>query len=315
MNIVPIATVPSATTVSPRATTVSPRGASRTATPQSPKHHSSSFQEPQSTLAFNIDQLWDELERKNKAAFSNGKVRFVDFNQMSSNRFGYPCPLDTCVRVNEQYLNANRVGEGVTQRSFVASQAPLIKEYNIFWKAIFESDCNIFDLTTEEDQKGNDEAERVTGYYPINDTPMLCDSLTITLTDRVQKNSTWHHTYRIVDQKTKKEKTIERLHYLEWPDNEGIPSKILDELVQKILDVRSKFWIHCRSGVGRTGTLIAAAILKEKILNREITQVNLKSSLSTLVMSLRTQRGPKCIRKAQLGTLVQYAKSAIPADS
>lgn len=71
-------------------------------------------------------------------------------------------------------------------------------------------------------------------------------------------------------------------------------------------------WIHCRAGVGRTGTLITALLLKEKIESGVIHKQNLDDSLIDLLLQLRHQRGPKFVEnKAQLDLLRRYAESLL----
>src|SRR5581483_6237106 len=71
-----------------------------------------------------------------------------------------PCPEKTAISTNGRFLHANKVG--INERAFIASQAPLPEDYELFWQTILENESVIFDLTTVEDQqKGG-----VTKYYP-----------------------------------------------------------------------------------------------------------------------------------------------------
>lgn len=72
---------------------------------------------------------------------------------------------------------------------------------------------------------------------------------------------------------------------------------------------KDNFWVHCRAGMGRTGTLIVAVILKEKIERGEITPANLRESLLKIVLGLRKHRGSAFVqRSTQLNALVEYAQ-------
>lgn len=174
-----------------------------------------SFQPPQdfsASLSFDVDRLWLDLESETKVMAYDDPVAFLYGKERPLSRFGYLCPKNTAVCVNGQYLNAHRVGEGMTRQAFVASQAPLktsrYSDYNEFWRAVFDSDYTIFDLTTLTDKKYEKELEKVTEYCPPYDELMQCGSLSITLAGKeiVQPCSAWLHTYEITDQETQQRK-------------------------------------------------------------------------------------------------------------
>lgn len=98
-------------------------------------------------------------------------------------------------------------------------------------------------------------------------------------------------------------KQIHRFRY-HWKDRDTIPLSELYTLVRfvyEIMEERQKFhpqaalWIHCFSGVGRTGTLITAMLLKteiNKISEEELQNPDKSVSkiLSKLILTMREER-------------------------
>jgi protein tyrosine phosphatase len=77
---------------------------------------------------------------------------------------------------------------------------------------------------------------------------------------------------------------------------------------------KQPLWIHCFMGVGRTGTLITALILKEK--RRELTQENLQETLVNIIISCRKERAAEFVQTpVQAELLYQYGLSLIARTS
>lgn len=252
------------------------------------------FSKPIST-----EELWDILEQETQQNLS-----YLTEEQVNHRFHNILCPADTAVSVGTNYLHANWVGRDITSRLLIASQAPLKKDYEIFWKAIFENHATIFDLTTLSDQK-----KGVTKYYPseVEETERY-GSMQV----KLLKKSENVHTYQIKDIQTKETKTITRVHYDCWKDFDAVSPKDLHQLAQLVKTLspnpENLTWIHCRAGVGRTGTLTVALILKEQIQLGNITRENLENSLISLIILLRKQRGSYFVQQpVQLELLRNYA--------
>ena len=181
----------------------------------------------------------------------------------------------------------------------------------MFWKAVFDRAPTIFDLTTIKDQKDGG----IIKYYPdkLNETKTY-GSMSVKLI-QISKNLS---TYQIKNTQTGETKDIKRLHYTDWKDFGAVSESALHSLVKEVERLspnpKNLIWVHCRAGVGRTGSLITALVLKEKIAKGIITKKNLDTSLIDIIVELRKQRGSAFVQQqAQLDLLRKYAYFLIEA--
>uniref|UniRef100_A0A914BX51 protein-tyrosine-phosphatase n=1 Tax=Acrobeloides nanus TaxID=290746 RepID=A0A914BX51_9BILA len=112
------------------------------------------------------------------------------------------------------------------------------------------------------------------------------------------------------------EREVHQLHYTEWPDH-GCPNgeNYILELIEHMNslhdDLDSPLLLHCSAGCGRTGTVIAANIIRETINKKKLKSLDLKE----LVMDLRRQRSSMVQTPGQYQLLhrcvAHYCKQAI----
>ena len=98
---------------------------------------------------------------------------------------------------------------------------------------------------------------------------------------------------------------VVRYHFNDWPDGGDLPLDKFNEVISIAESLGGEpTLVHCRAGVGRTGCVITALLLKEKILKGTITTENFFEKLVELVLQLREKRGPSFIQTERQWNLV-----------
>lgn len=271
-----------------------------------PDHTPNNFLIKEDNLSYinmSAEELWNILDEKTQA--QSLSLKYLSQKEVCQRYAFLPCPKSTALKINQKYLHANNLGKGLSHRSFVASQAPLLVEHPLFWQAVFERNCPIVDLTSSLDQN-----ETGLPYYPmeLNSSNDYGD-FSVALTK--EKDNFFE--YQMKNAGGEK-KVIKRFHYPHWLDNTAMSLNPFNDLVSRL---ESSFqdellWVHCLGGIGRTGTLITGLILKEKILKGEITHITLKQALLNLVLHLRKERGSCFVyKKEQFELLLQFGEHLI----
>lgn len=263
------------------------------------------------------ENLWSELTDKTEVALKDYKYlsltecrhRFPDIGCFEAGAVPVLVPprmrpMDT---IQPSYLHANLIELPFFERRFFVSQAPLPLDYPWFWTIVYGSESTIIDLTTEVDLNSGG----VTAYYPTEHNPEVYYPPIRIKWIKTKENE---HTYETAHDYIKDQSRVEvkRFHYSKWKDFEAVSVPILAQLVDRLefLSPNKKriIWVHCRAGVGRSGTFITAVFLKEAIFRGKITRESLDRDLIDLIVDLRKQRGPHFVQnKQQFEMLRQYA--------
>lgn len=160
--------------------------------------------------------------------------------------------------VGDDYINANWTDSPLGNKAYICSQAPTNNTLTDFWKMVWEQEVALIVCLANS-------YEEDFGYFPkIVGQDVNVGHLKIkTLKDWVVLDRGVEIRRISIDCTiSRKSHIIYHLHYLEWPDF-GVPKdilKLLDflELVYLISLKHHKFsrpvLVHCRAGIGRTGT-------------------------------------------------------------
>jgi len=233
------------------------------------------------------------------------------------------CPVDTLVNVpgnlinvseDKQpfYLHANLVKlEGA---HFILTQYPLPDKIPLFWHVCKEA-CLIVDLTN-----ANDMVKGLQSYIPEFEN-------FIEYQKKVVVNCTSHttlkginahmHTYHVKENESDNGNfDITRLHYEGWDDFNGISEDDLDRIIaifehyQK--DPTQPIVIHCRAGVGRSGTVAVAYATHLLMKQNKVDFSNIKVHLRRLILEGRLQRGDGLVQsKEQYEALWKWSCRAL----
>jgi protein tyrosine phosphatase len=221
-------------------------------------------------------------------------------------RFGdVLCPLETKV----EGLNGNRVN--LAGLDFIATQYPLFAQFDRFWK-VAEQASLVVDLTN-----GGDMKKGLFRYFPIDQQTQELFTLNVANTLSENRERFVRHEYTISDAESKPIGFVKRVHYEGWDDMQGAAPDDLDALLKELDLARAEkpsapVVIHCRAGIGRTGTIIVASALLKLIREGKVDGSNWEDHISSLILEGRKQRGLGFVQTPlQLQAIYQWAWIAI----
>ncbi|NXX48435.1 PTPRV phosphatase, partial [Tricholaema leucomelas] len=226
---------------------------------------------------------------------------------ISKNRYPHVLPYDhSRVKLSQlggdphsDYINANFMPGYTSQREFIATQGPLKKTIDDFWRLVWEQNvCNIIMLTVCM-ENGRVLCDH---YWPSEATPVCYGQVRVQL---LQQSSTEEWTlrrFKLCHEGLQVERLLSHLHYTAWPDH-GIPESTTSimtfrELVREHIQSSKEAGptlVHCRqgsalghsrrghAGVGRTGTFLALDRLLLQM--RQEKAVDIFGAVHTLRMS------------------------------
>lgn len=192
------------------------------------------------------------------------------------------------------YIHANRI-DTPKGKPFIAAQVNL--QHDKFWKAAMLHTNLIIDLTS---------GREIEKYYPELNQTMEVNGLKIFCSKQeADGNNIVISTYTVSNEDGEV-KEIKRIHYIAWVDFSATGAEDLIGLI-KVADQHMEIGIppivHCRAGVGRTGTFITVYNVLHRI--KEGTFEGEKT-LKELILSGRVARGPVYVQsKAQLRLLLE----------
>ncbi|KAM5170210.1 receptor-type tyrosine-protein phosphatase R [Mantella aurantiaca] len=183
------------------------------------------------------------------------------------------------------YINANFIrGYGGMEKTFIATQGPMINTVNDFWQMVWQEDVPVIVMITKLKEKN----EKCVLYWPekrgiYGNVEVLVNSV----------NEHEYYTTRILTLKQGSQSHIVKHYwYTSWPDHKTPDSA--QPLLQLMLDVeddrktftgRGPVVVHCSAGIGRTGCFIATSIGCRQLKEKGVVDV------LSIVCKLRVDRG------------------------
>ncbi|MBA3723048.1 MAG: hypothetical protein H0W88_11710 [Parachlamydiaceae bacterium] len=211
---------------------------------------------------------------------------------------------------NSDFLHANEMD--IRGQRYIAGQYPVHRE--LFWSTIKDQVNVIVDLTNDADLRKRDTI--LTSYVPDVVEPIKYPSgLTVNFKSETVKEG--FTTYKYLVNGSGVDKEISRIHFTDWEDKQGLEdisklTKMIDYILKEFpQNANTRPFIHCRAGVGRTGTLITCLALAAFINNGTVkTKDELKTKMFEAIVEGRLQRGITYVQTPdQLGSIWKFANS------
>ncbi|KFO24404.1 Receptor-type tyrosine-protein phosphatase V [Fukomys damarensis] len=178
---------------------------------------------------------------------------------------------------HSDYINASFIPGYTHPREYIATQGPLKKILEYFWRLVWEQQVHTIVMLTVGMENGRVLCEP---YWPACTTPVTLGRITIHLLAEEPGEEWTEKEFRLQHDAQHKQRRVRQLQFTTWPDHsvpEG-PGSLLTfvELVRE--QVRATqgtgpILVHCRAGVGRTGTFVALLRLLQQLEEEQVVDV------------------------------------------
>ena len=203
--------------------------------------------------------------------------------------------ISSIIKVNDlnsdYQFHMSRVTIG--DKSFLVTQYPYKQGASCIWKVCSAFKSTIFDLVQEAEQD-------LAPYYPterfkirlFNDLKM---KYTAHVNNFLEIPGCTKYEYQIIHYKSSEKmhkSLVTRIHYSAWRDKNIVAIETLAKLAEHLRSLRTDECepiVHCRAGVGRTGTLVTAAYILDLIEANKITLENMYQMINELILNERKQ--------------------------
>ncbi|XP_028265671.1 receptor-type tyrosine-protein phosphatase V-like isoform X2 [Parambassis ranga] len=183
------------------------------------------------------------------------------------NRYPYILPYDHCrVRLSVQnsyphsdYINANYVPGGGSERDFICTQAPLPNTMADFWRMVWEQNVRVIVMVTALRHK---DSVMCDPYWHQEPGTVHHGLIQVTTVTRKQGPDYFISTINLRQRDCPTDRIITHYCYPPWPDRDvpNIPSLCaFAEHVRQHLEAIPRLGptvVHCSAGVGRSGTFV-----------------------------------------------------------
>ncbi|NXN23200.1 PTPRV phosphatase, partial [Nycticryphes semicollaris] len=226
--------------------------------------------------------FFQEFEELKEVGKEQPKVEAELPANVSKNRYPHVLPYDhSRVKLSQLgedphsvYINANFMPGYTSQQEFIATQGPLKKTIEDFWRLVWEQNvCNIIMLTVCM-ENGRVLCDH---YWPSESAPVSYGHICVHLLSQSSSEEWTMREFKVWHGGLRAERHVSHLHYTAWPDH-GIPEsttsimtfrELVRERIQSTKDAGPTV-VHCSAGVGRTGTFIALDRLLQQMKQEKV---------------------------------------------
>ncbi len=226
------------------------------------------------------------LSRKETALkiLHDGKNTFLHANTIGY----YP---DQC-----SWLSDTKIASLPFSKQSIAMQAPWLCR-DLYLAYFLESESNIIvDLTNDNEVLDN--VYGATECYPSSKGAQIEQpdktNIAVSCSSSEKTDAVCIYDYQLKYENRVKE--MRRIQFPNWPDHGAITSKALFELIEtletNLSNPNDPIIVHCKAGVGRTGSFIVARELYHLYKNGSLFLENLDETIFGLILQGRRERGP-----------------------
>ncbi|XP_006942926.4 receptor-type tyrosine-protein phosphatase V-like isoform X1 [Felis catus] len=195
----------------------------------------------------------------------------------TKNRYPHVLPYDhSRVRLTQlegephsDYINANFIPGYSHPQEFIATQGPLKKTLEDFWRLVWEQQVRIIVMLTVGMENGRVLCEH---YWPADPTPVTHGHITVHLLAEEPEEEWTKRELQLQHITQQQQRRVKQLQFTTWPDHSvpEAPDSLLSfvELVReqaRATQGTGPILVHCSAGVGRTGTFVALSRLLQQL--------------------------------------------------
>ncbi|KAL2103488.1 hypothetical protein ACEWY4_000356 [Coilia grayii] len=185
------------------------------------------------------------------------------------NRYPHILPYDHCrvklsvlyAQLHSDYINANYVPGGSSERDFICTQGPLKNTMADFWRMVWEQNVHVIVMLTSFKENGRVLCDQ---YWPPERGTGCYGDIQVTTVSRKRGPESYITTIHLRQNGHPFERSVTHYLYSSWPDV-SVPSDLASfcaftDTVRQHLDKMPRIGpsiIHCSAGVGRSGTFVA----------------------------------------------------------
>ncbi|XP_060220333.1 receptor-type tyrosine-protein phosphatase V-like [Meriones unguiculatus] len=221
--------------------------------------------------------FFQEFEELKEVGREQSRLEAEHPSNITKNRYPHVLPYDhSRVRLtplagepHSDYINANFIPGYSHPQEFIATQGPLKKTLEDFWRLVWEQQVHVIIMLTVGMENGRVLCEH---YWPASSIPVTHGHITVHLLAEQSEDEWTMREFQLQHGAQQKQRRVRQLQFTTWPDHSvpESPSSLLAfvELVHEQVQAaqgKGPILVHCSAGVGRTGTFVALLRLLQQL--------------------------------------------------